>query len=209
MRRIHEQLLVIGDDREQRAGIAPSPARSPQVEPQRRGRTDDQLRRQPATEAHHSALARHEAIAVDRHNGGEATLAPALDPRVFVIDGASGGSRREGGRSVLGAIRRWCRRAGGRRPRTGRSGTLLLRHPDVGQRIEQAGVDGQPLAVDHPGLGRHGHVRPHRRDQAVGDDHGAVLDHRAGDGDDAGVGDGVVGWRVRRLARHLARRSRR
>src|SRR5262249_34852614 len=60
-----------------------------------------------------------------------------------------------------------------------------------GVRVDQPGVDVQAAALNDARPRGDAHVSPHGGDLAVLDQHGAVLDYRAADGEDAGIPDGV------------------
>src|SRR6201999_87742 len=60
---------------------------------------------------------------------------------------------------------------------------------DVGEGIDQAGIDGESFAVDDPGFLREVHVFADGGDDAVRDDDGAVFDARTGDRNDRGATD--------------------
>ena len=192
--RIEKYLLDVGQDSHQRAGKAAEAARgSHQVDPQGHRRLDHHLVGPLAGQVDQSGLSGESSLVGGGDGGGEARLAPVLQALVpgvelvgGVLPGGGGGAVFRPARDSapplpLGLLPAFATLAFGRL------------QAQSGEGIDQARIDRQALAVNHPGLGRDGDVGADGFNQPVGDHDGAVFDHFPGHGNQAGVLDGKVG----------------
>jgi hypothetical protein len=189
--RVRKHLFDVRQAAHQRTGERPETAAAAEVHALRHRRRDDALAHlAAAAEVDQRRLAGEQPVGRRAHCRGETRLAPLLDAGVV---GQLVGDRDPRGRSgtVFGpADRRSAAAEAAARP-AARVAFLLLSHRR--HRVDQAGKQGEALAVDDPGVRRNVHRGADRRDQPVGDQHRGAVDRRAGTRDDADVLDRVVG----------------
>ncbi len=190
---IEIDLANIGDDAHQRTGKAGESGGRGECQVLGHRRCHHHLAGTCTAEVDDRALTGEYALGGEGDGGGESGAAGGLDALIGDIDQVGGPYPAMVGRPVFGAARdRRCRtlRRGGRL-RAGPAWRRRLRFGDApgAERVDQAGVNGQPFAFDYPGVRRNGEVWTHCFDQAVAHRDRAVRDGQATGRNNAGVLD--------------------